>query len=93
MYHQPAIAVLTKTKCEGEEADRIMATFNYPHSIKVDAEGAAGGIYNIWNDQVTIQSVTLTQQEVYLFVNVKNLSFFLANVYARPYLHFKKIIR
>lgn len=49
-YHKPAIVVLIETKLGGEEADSIMTSFNYPHCAKVDADGAAGGIYIIWND-------------------------------------------
>lgn len=66
-----------------------MAKFNNSHSIKVDAQGTAGGIYIIWNDQVSIQPVVITQQEIYLFVKAHNFYFFLNVVYARPYPEFK----
>lgn len=36
-----------------------------------------------------IQSIALTQQEVYLFVKVQSFSFFLIAIYSRPYLEFK----
>lgn len=49
-YHKPTIVVLIETKLGGEEADNIMTSFNYPHCAKVDADGALGGIYIIWND-------------------------------------------
>lgn len=88
-YHKPALVVLTKTKCGGDEADEIVAKFQYPHSIKVDSQGALGGIYIIWNDQVSVQPVAITQQEIYLFIKVHNSYFYHSVVYARPYTEFK----
>lgn len=74
-YHKLALVILTEMKCGGEEADDIMAKFNYPHHIKIDSQGTAGGIYIIWNDQISVQPVVITQQEIYLFVKVHNFFF------------------
>lgn len=93
-YHKPVVIVLTVTKAVGLEADTILSTFNYANASKVDSDGNAGSIYVLWNDQVDIQPATLTEQEIYLFIKVPNLtlSFMLTAVYARPYPHFKKIL-
>lgn len=92
-YHKPTLVVLMETKCGRDEADQIMAKFNYLHNIKVDSQGVARGIYIIWNDQVTVQPVVITQQEIYLFVKVNNFNFSLTAMYARPYNEFKHALR
>lgn len=92
-YHKPSMVILTETKACGDEADNIMEYFNYPHSAKVDAIGNAGGIYIIWNNNVNVQLVALTQQEIYLFVKVHNFQFFTTSVYSRQYFVFKRALR
>lgn len=93
-YHKPAIIVLTETKAGGKEANRIMESFNYANSTKVDSDGQVGGIYILWTNQVEVQQVAITQQEIYLFINVlpQNSSFILTAVYSRPYLNFKQML-
>lgn len=84
---------LTETKACGDEADNIMAHFNYPNSDKVDATGNSLDIYIIWNNNVTVQPIALTQQKIYLFVKVHNFQFFTTIVYSRPYPILKHALR
>lgn len=71
-----------------------MTTFNFPHSAKVDSDRNSGEVYVLWSDQVSIQTVALTPQEVYLSIKVHNLtnSFILIAIYSCPYDSFKKLL-
>lgn len=93
-YHKPAIIVPIETKAGRKEADRIMESFNYANSTKVHSDGQVGGIYILWTNQVEVQPVAITQQEIYFFINVlpQNSSFILTAVYSRPYLNFKQML-
>lgn len=68
-----------------------MANFNFPNTDKVDENGLSGGIYILWNNQVNIQPIALSEQEIYLFVKlpISSQSFYLTVVYAKPYSYFK----
>lgn len=83
--------ILLLSKARGAEADQIMSTFNFAHSAKVDAEGAAGGIYILWSYHVTVYLVALNQQEIYISIKVcpSNPPFILRAIYSRPYINYK----
>lgn len=90
-YHKPSFIVLIETKAKGDEADIIMAQFNFQHTAKVDADELSGRIYILWNDKANVQPVALTPQEIYLFfkVPIPPFSFFLNAIYSKPYPTYK----
>lgn len=92
-YHKPSLVTLTKTKLSGREADDHMQSFIYANSIQVDVEDSSGGLYVMWNGNITVQTVSYTTHELYLFVQVnKSLSpFIIASAYVRHFDNFKSI--
>lgn len=89
-----AFIILTETKVAGEEANNIMNRLNFENSAKVDVDGASGGLYALWNNDLSVQTIAQSPQELYLFIKVKNHTqpFFLSAVYSRPYASFKSLI-
>lgn len=66
--------VLTETKASGDETENTTTSFNYPHTTKMDVDGATSDIYILWNEQVTVQLGQSSQPEIYLFVKIPNFS-------------------
>lgn len=64
----------------GQEAINIMSRFNFENSAKVDADGASGGLLAMWNNELTIQTITQSPQELY-----HSQPFIITVVYSKPY--------
>lgn len=43
--------VLTETKASPDETENTTTSFNYPHTTKMDVDGATRDIYILWNEQ------------------------------------------
>lgn len=72
-----------------------MGHFNYENSAKVNSNGASGGIYALWNNNLSVQTISQNPQELYLFVKVNHSSFppfSLVDIYSKPYPHEKCIL-
>lgn len=93
-YHKPSLIILTKTKLSGQEVDDHLQSFIYANSILVDVEDSLGGIYVMWNRDITVQTVSYTTHELYLFVQVnKSLSpFIITASCVRRFDNFKSIL-
>lgn len=78
----------------GVEATNIMNTFNFENSTKVDVDGASRGLYAMWNNDLSFQTITQSPQELYLFIKVNKHTqpFILTAIYSKSYATSKSIL-
>lgn len=71
-----------------------MSRFNFGNSTKLDVEGAFGGLYVLWNNDISVQTIARSPQELYLFVKVNQFTqpFMITAIYSKPYSSFKTLL-
>lgn len=91
--HKPNIVILTETRIIEDREFAIIPTFGYAHHASSLAEGQSGGILVLWNNELNIELVGQTRQEIHLRVQVctQPISLLFA-IYCLPYFSFKHIL-
>ena len=85
--HDPAILVVMETKLGGNKAKEVIDRLPFDGVIHTETIGLIGGLWLLWNeDQVEIQELAKTEQEIHVEVKVcaSNLSWIFSAIYASP---------
>ncbi|XP_030958722.1 uncharacterized protein LOC115980633 [Quercus lobata] len=85
--HNPAILVVMETKLGGSKAKEVSDRLPFDGAILTETIGFTGGLWLLWNeDQVEIQELAKTEQEIHIEVKVRasNLSWIFSAIYASP---------
>ncbi|KAG4179860.1 hypothetical protein ERO13_A10G131300v2 [Gossypium hirsutum] len=83
---QLEIVCLFETRTSGVRADRIISQIRMAWSCRIEANGFSSGIWNLWNEIVSIDILAIHPQMVHMKVCSKNdsSSFICTVVYASP---------
>ncbi|KAF7823533.1 putative ribonuclease H protein [Senna tora] len=81
--YQPDAVILTEIRLSGERALGTISTLGFEHAYRVDTMGFAVGIWLLWNsNNVSIQVLCSSFQEIQCIVKVQSNSFLLIALYA-----------
>lgn len=73
---KPNLVTLTKTKITNDKANDIIPKLGFTNSVFQPSEGAPGGILVVWNDELDLDLVGKTRQEIHIRVKVSNHTIF-----------------
>ncbi|KAL4334407.1 hypothetical protein GQ457_07G010750 [Hibiscus cannabinus] len=84
--NHPSIVALFEPRISGCVVDRVVAKLGFPHSFRVESHGFSGGIWILWNDEVTVEILTFSNQFIHIRFRVvgNGTSALLTAVYASP---------
>ncbi|GMI91875.1 hypothetical protein HRI_002856800 [Hibiscus trionum] len=84
--NNPQMVALFEPRVSYGEADRVIQSFGYPNSFRVEARGFSGGVWLLWRDGVDVTILSVSNQFVHgkaREVSSKHWIYFTA-VYASP---------
>ncbi|GMJ02918.1 hypothetical protein HRI_003961000 [Hibiscus trionum] len=75
-----------ETWLSGDKADRIISRLGFQFSFRVEAQGFCGGIWLLWNGDVTVSVISVSNQFIHTMIQGALLDepCFLTVVYASP---------
>lgn len=88
---RPTIFALFETKVSGTKANEICNKLGFHHWVRVEAIGFSGGIWVMWNDNVTVDVIASNPQ--FLLANIHDglgREYSIAFVYASPTPHLRR---
>ena len=60
--HKPSLLVLVEPHISGVTTDKVIISFNYPHSFRVEAEGFSGGTWVLWTECLQVKVLASNRQ-------------------------------
>ncbi|GMJ00023.1 hypothetical protein HRI_003671500 [Hibiscus trionum] len=90
----PSIGALMETRMSGMRADRIVNRLGFQSSFRVEAQGFSGGIWLLWNGNVHVHILSVSNQFIHMKVQGIALScpLILTVVYASPQVQYRRYL-
>ncbi|XP_028790095.1 uncharacterized protein LOC114746079 [Neltuma alba] len=84
--HKPDVLVLIEPRVSGPPVDRIIRSFGFPNSHRVEACGFSGGIWLLWSDRMSLQIIHSHWQFIHTKVRdtQSNQEFYFSAIYGSP---------
>ncbi|KAL4386403.1 hypothetical protein GQ457_09G026060 [Hibiscus cannabinus] len=60
--HLPQLVALFEPRIGGRRADGVIKNFGYPHSFRVEAQGFSGGIWLLWEADIEVEILHVSNQ-------------------------------
>ncbi|GMJ04558.1 hypothetical protein HRI_004125000 [Hibiscus trionum] len=81
-----SVIALMETWLSGDKADRIISRLGFQSLFRVEAQGFCGGISLLWNDDITVRVVSVSNQFIHTMIQGALLDepCFFTMVYASP---------
>lgn len=91
--YKPNLVILAETRITKDRANTVIPTFGFKNNIFSAVEGQSGGILVLWNDDIDIELVGKTRQELHLRVKVStSILFYLSAIYCLNSIKAKTIL-
>ncbi|GMI67469.1 hypothetical protein HRI_000416200 [Hibiscus trionum] len=91
---KPSIVALLETRISGQRADSIVSRLGFQFSFRVEAQGFSGGIWLLWNSDVKVQALAISNQ--FIHVKLQGSMFlspvFFTVVYASPHIQYRRFL-
>ncbi|KAK8596694.1 hypothetical protein V6N12_065174 [Hibiscus sabdariffa] len=83
--NRPHVVALLEPRISGAQADSVLTRLGFSHSFRVEVNGLSGGIWLLWNNEVDIEVLTVSNQFVHGQARLFNFRWvFFMVIYASP---------